>query len=248
MDLFYKRILIVSDNPVLCKAYFEVCKDLGISYSNVDLMRSPSHAHLEFAGIPESVDQKIVRIKDNLDQIVANYDLVISLHCNQLFPKKMVNSIKCINVHPGLNPHNRGWFPQVFSIINGLPIGATIHEIDEEIDHGPIIAQREVQIQSHETSKDVYDRVQLTEIDLLRENLLNILQNTYTVFTPASEGNVQLKSDFKALTEINLDRKVSMQEAIDYLRAMTHGDYKNAFFIDKDTGKKVYVSINLEKE
>ena len=73
-----------------------------------------------------------INVKDDGPWIIENFDVVISGHCKQLFPEKLVNGALCINIHPGLNPHNRGWFPQVFSILNGKPLGATIHVIDEE--------------------------------------------------------------------------------------------------------------------
>ncbi len=148
--------------------------------------------------------------------IIQEYDLVFSLHCKQLFPSDIVNNVRCINVHPGLNPHNRGWFPQVFSIINKLPIGVTIHEMDEELDHGPIIVQKELVIKIWETSYDVYKRIQELEIELIKENLLRIINNNYKAFLPVSEGNINLKKDFNELCEIDLDKKVSYREAIDF--------------------------------
>jgi hypothetical protein len=39
-----------------------------------------------------------------------------------------------------------------------------------------------------------------------------------------------------------------MDGAIDYLRAMTHGEYMNAWFKDPATGKKVYIKITLQPE
>lgn len=76
----------------------------------------------------------------------------------------------------------------------------------------------------------------------------NILSNKYKTILPAEEGNINLKKDFNALCEVDLDKPVTMGEAIDYLRAMTHGNYKNAYFIDKNTGSKIFVAIQLEKE
>ena len=46
-------------------------------------------------------------------------------------------------------------FQQVFSILNKLPVGVTIHEMDEQLDHGIIIVQKEINIFSWETSCDV---------------------------------------------------------------------------------------------
>ncbi|MEL6562249.1 MAG: formyltransferase family protein, partial [Bacteroidota bacterium] len=46
-----------------------------------------------------------------------------------------------------------------FSLINGLPAGVTIHEIDEKLDHGNIIDQIKVEVQSTDTSYTLYQRV-----------------------------------------------------------------------------------------
>lgn len=103
------------------------------------------------------------------------YDLIISLHCYQRFPSFLVQKVECINIHPGLNPYNRGWYPHVFSIVNKLPLGATIHEIDEDIDHGAIIAQHEVSLYSWDTSLTAYDRVVEAELSLIKENLIRLV-------------------------------------------------------------------------
>lgn len=174
------------------------------------------------------------------------YDLFISLHCKQLFPKELVNNHRCLNVHPGLNPYNRGWFPQVFSIINKKPIGVTIHEMDEELDHGPIILQKPLKIYSYDTSYDVYRRIQQTEIELIKDNLSMLVHNNYTKVIMQNEGNINYKSDFDKLCMIDLDELVTYGQVIDLLRATTFQKYNNAYFYDED-GCRIYISINLKK-
>jgi methionyl-tRNA formyltransferase len=181
-------------------------------------------------------------------QIIGVYDLVISIHCKQLFPKEMIAQVRCINVHPGLNPFNRGWYPPVFSIINKLPVGATIHEIDEEIDHGPIICQQEVPVFPYDTSLDVYNRVLQAELELLQTHLVDIVFHRYQTTIPADEGHVNLSRHFREMCKLDLDKPMTMGESIDLLRALTHHPYKNAYFIDKETGKKIYVSVSLHPE
>ena len=124
-------------------------------------------------------DIKKIRISKSVDELINNFDLIISCHCKQIFPGKLVNSIRCINIHPGLNPHNRGWYPQVFSIINKKPFGATIHEMDEEIDHGNIILQKEIKLHSWDTSLTAYNQVISAESELLRDSIEDII-NTAT--------------------------------------------------------------------
>ena len=84
-------------------------------------------------------------------------------------------------------------------------------------------------------------------MELLEEHLEDILTGNYSLTPMASEGNLNTKQDYDALREIPLDRSATYGEVIDYLRAMTHAPYKNAYYLDED-GKKIYVRIELEKE
>ena len=188
-----------------------------------------------------------LRLKEQGADFYDRYDLFLSLHSKQLFPDALVENHLCINVHPGLNPHNRGWFPQVFSILNGLPIGVTIHKMDRELDHGPILWQEELPIYPQDTSKDVYDRILAKELELLDQHLEDILTGKYTLTPMAEEGNINYKADFDALCPIDLNEPATYGAVIDRLRALTHAPYQNAYFVDAD-GKKVYVGITLRKE
>ena len=229
-----KRTLILTDNPHACKLAFELAR----LYGGIDVHQSPNGS---LEGIPR------LHVRDQSSMVIATYDLVLSIHCKQLFPSELVNGIRCVNVHPGLNPHNRGWYPQVFSIINGLPGGVTIHEIDEELDHGPIIAQREYAIQSWDTSGSAYAKIMAIERELVLEQFIAIRDRTYQAVAPHVEGGVNYKRDFDKLKRIDLRQKGEFGEFINRLRALTHGDFKNAYFID-DSGMKVFVEISLEPE
>jgi|AVFP01.1.fsa_nt_gi methionyl-tRNA formyltransferase len=185
-------------------------------------------------------------IKNSIEKLVSKYSIIFSLHSKQIFPPELVNQVRCYNVHPGYNPYNRGWYPQVFSIINGLPAGATIHEIDEELDHGRIICQKKVEIFTWDTSLSVYNRILDAEMELLSKWLEPILKGEYEP-VKAEEGNINLKSDFNELLELDLQRQDSLENHINLLRALTHGDYDNAYFIDNQ-GNKVFVRIQLTPE
>lgn len=184
-----------------------------------------------------------LRSLDVCDEIKAKYDVVMSLHCKQIFPKELVNGVRCINFHPGLNPYNRGWYPQVFAIVNKEPIGATIHIMDEMVDHGKIIDQEEVEVFPTDTSLSLYNRVIDLEKKLISKNLRKILTGKYNASEPGLEGNYNSIQDFKRLCELDLNKVGTLRDHIDQLRALTHGDFKNAFYYHD--GQKIYVSINL---
>jgi|GEM_PF-27669 len=54
--------------------------------------------------------------------------------------------IGTVNLHPGYLPEVRGNNPYIWAILNDLPQGCTAHFIDEDIDTGPIIVRRKINI------------------------------------------------------------------------------------------------------
>ena len=242
-----KKILLLTDNDQLLNRFIELIKLKKLDTNSTFIFNyafSPNNKVLceKYKNV-EWI--KPIKVKENVEVLIDEYSMIISLHCKQIFPPKLVFNTKCINVHPGLNPFNRGWFPQVFSIINGLPGGATIHEIDEELDHGPIICQKEVKIESWDTSFTAYNKILDAEIDLLNTNLEKILNLDYNV-SDTTEGNLNLKKDFDDLCEIDLNNKDTFKNHINKLRALTHGNYANSYFIDED-GNKIFLKIDLIK-
>ncbi len=238
-----KSVLIVSDNYYILKSLDSIIKK-SQAKALYKYAISPFSDLKVFTGLG---DVTVVDLRDEtaVSDIIINYDLVISAHCKQLFPPNLVNSVRCINVHPGYNPINRGWYPQVFAILDNVPIGATIHEMDEELDHGAIIAREMVPKFSWDTSLTLYNRVVDKELELLGKYFNKIISGEYNTLTPTEEGRLFLKKDFNKLLQLDLEQTSTVENVINTLRALTHGEYKNAYFIDKHTGRKVYVSIQL---
>lgn len=236
------KVFVITDNAFWLEKATQLFKKKHI---NVDFYCSPKGESL-FASEIKDEKIKVLNVNDEFELLISNYQLGFSCHCKQIFPKELVESVRCINIHPGLNPYNRGWFPQVFSILNKKPIGATIHLMDYEVDHGNIIVQQEVKIFDWDTSRSVYERVLNIEYELFENNFDKLINMDYESKKMITEGNYNSIKDYKSLLEVDLNKKVTMREAIDYLRAMTHLPYRNAYF-ETESGK-VYISIKLEKE
>ncbi|NLK82371.1 MAG: dTDP-4-amino-4,6-dideoxyglucose formyltransferase [Bacteroidales bacterium] len=237
------KIAVVSDNIYMAHAFKNI---LAKQMPHV----SAHYFCSTFSNPKEFNIQNVqsIDIKKYYTNLIEKFNLIFSIHCKQIFPKELVERVRCINVHPGYNPINRGWYPQVFSIINNLETGATIHEMDAELDHGNIIARKKIAIKSWDTSLSLYNKIVETELELLEKHIISIVEKTYTTITPESEGNVYLKKDFNALLHIDLQKKASYKQVINHLRALTHGEFKNAYFVDSETNKKVFVKVILEVE
>lgn len=75
-----------------------------------------------------------------------------------------------INVHPALLPS----FPGAHAVEQTLEYGVTqtgvtVHFVDEQVDHGPIIAQRPVPVREGDDVASLHARIQNVEHDLLPE-------------------------------------------------------------------------------
>ena len=83
-----------------------------------------------------------------------------------------VPPLGALNIHPSLLPKHRGPSPVATAILEGdATTGVTLMQLDEGMDSGPIIAQRETPIGAHETAEDLTARLFHMGAELLADTL-----------------------------------------------------------------------------
>lgn len=108
--------------------------------------------------------------------VVANFGHIISKDVLDFFPKGIVN------IHPSLLPKYRGPTPVQTAILNGdKTTGVSIIKIDEKVDHGPILAQKEVEILNNETSQDLLKRLFKIGAEMLPDTLSKYIKSQITL-------------------------------------------------------------------
>jgi hypothetical protein len=75
-----------------------------------------------------------------------------------------------------------------------------------------------------------------------------VILGHYEAALPEEEGNVNTREDYERLKALNLDSTSTLANHINELRALTHGDLRNAYLVDKTTGRRVWVRITLDPE
>ena len=187
-----KKILLIIDNTILYDRIKNILNEKKISEYEFIFMHSYKRSliweHIDFKGLNKKID-----VKNKIHWIQNTFSMVFSIHCLQFFPKELVSTTTCINLHPGYNPINRGWYPQVFSIYHNLIIGATLHIMDEKLDNGPIIDRIEVEKLQTDTSATLYKRVLDAEVDLFEKNIFNIISRNFKTVKNTESGNIFLK-------------------------------------------------------
>ena len=74
---------------------------------------------------------------------------------------------RIINVHPSLLPAFPGAHAVPQALAHGVKLsGVTVHLVDEEVDHGPIVAQRAVPVYPDDDEASLHARIQVEEHDL----------------------------------------------------------------------------------
>ena len=122
------------------------------------------------------------KIREEYEEIVSlEPDIIITCAYGQIIPKEILNAprLGCINVHASLLPKLRGGAPIHRAIINGLSkTGITIMYMNEGMDKGDIISQREIAIEDDDTAETLHDKLSILGRDLLLDTLPSIIGGT----------------------------------------------------------------------
>lgn len=138
--------------------------------------------------------------------IVVAYGKIIPKEILDLFPNG------CLNIHPSLLPKYRGPSPIQAAILSGdKETGITIIELDEKMDHGPIIQKAKVKIQKSDTAETLHDRLAQEGAKLLIKTLPDYLfgkvrsepqndnQASYTQILKREDGKIDWKKSAKEI-------------------------------------------------
>ncbi len=101
-------------------------------------------------------------------------DVIVVAAYGKLLPKEVLDlpAHGCLNIHPSLLPRYRGPSPVVTSILDGVSAtGVSLMLLDEGMDTGPVIAQREFALDGTETAGQLTADLFAAGSDLLVETL-----------------------------------------------------------------------------
>ena len=104
-------------------------------------------------------------------------DLMVVVAYGQIIPRNVlvIPARGVVNVHASLLPRHRGAAPIAHAILAGDAVtGVTIMRMDEQLDHGPILATREMPIGSREDATALTARLAEVGAELLVETLARL--------------------------------------------------------------------------
>jgi methionyl-tRNA formyltransferase len=128
-------------------------------------------------GLPVEQPSKIK--VDQAKDLFASYnaDVAVVVAYGRILPREYLSAPRrgCINVHFSLLPLYRGAAPANWAIVSGEnKTGVTTMFIEEQLDAGPILLQRETMIGEKETAPELMKRLAETGAELLGETLAQL--------------------------------------------------------------------------
>ena len=188
--------------------------------------------------------------KEKLREIKPDY--IIGIHFPYLISKDLlaIPKIGFVNLHPAFLPFNRGWHTPTWAILDGNPIGATIHFMSEELDAGDIILQKQIELLPEDTADKLYKRLKLLEFEVFKEALPSLISEQFSLLKQnLSIGTAHRKIDLvrSDLRFLDLSSHYLFEDLLLRMRAFTTSDFRESvyFYIGK---KKYYLQVKITSE
>ena len=132
---------------------------------------------------------------NELRNLNANLQVIVAF---RMLPEVVwrMPKLGTFNLHASLLPNYRGAAPINWAIINGeTKTGVTTFFIDDKIDTGAMILNKEIEISSNENAGELHDRLMQVGIEAVKETLTAIEKGT--VITTTQVDDAEIKTAYK---------------------------------------------------
>ncbi|MDQ5949918.1 MAG: methionyl-tRNA formyltransferase, partial [Patescibacteria group bacterium] len=120
--------------------------------------------------IPYLQPQKLKEIEEDLEKVGADWYLVVAY--GKILPNWLLSipGRRVLNIHPSLLPLYRGPSPIESALLHGDTItGVSLMILDEEMDHGPLLGQADLEVSDSTTKKELYEKLSSLGAVLVRD-------------------------------------------------------------------------------
>lgn len=155
--------------------------------------------------------------------------------------------IGVINFHPSLLPYNRGKHYNFWTIVEDTPFGVTIHFVDNSIDSGDVIFQKEIEKTWEDTGQTLYKKAQEAMLGLFIESYQNIIEHKYErVKQDIEKGSFHYGNELEPSSQVFLEKEYKAKDLLNLLRARTFPPYPGCYFYNEE-GERFEIRIEIKK-
>ena len=164
-------------------------------------------------------------------------DLVVSVHFPYVVPPDVlrVPRLGWLNLHPGYLPWNRGWHTATWAMLEDTPVGATLHFMDESLDTGDIVRQRQLDIGPGDTADSLYSRLLDLELEVFKEAWPQLVEDSYGR-EPQQQGtgtfHARRDLETSEVRKVDPDEEVLAGDLLRRLRALTTNHINEAAYYE----------------
>jgi len=159
-------------------------------------------------------------------------DVFVSVMYDKLIHAQYIASRPCFNFHPGVLPEYRGSGAYSWAIIDGArDAGVTLHQIDEDVDHGPVIEIRRFPVTSRDTAETLFRQAERVMEEMFREWLNALMTGTFAA-VPQDEAfaGIHYRKELERAKDLTR-----------HVRAFTFAGKESAYFVNS-RGEKVFIN------
>jgi len=189
--------------------------------------------------------------KDNADLVSklknGNFGLFLVASYGKIIPKEIfdIPARKTLNIHPSLLPKYRGASPIQSQILNDeKEIGVTIMQIDEEMDHGPIVVQKKTQGEDMLSRKTLEKFLATEGARLFAHILPEWMEEAIDPIMQDESKATYCEKIEKENGELQIDlNDLSKNARQNLLKIKAFEEWPTAYFFVERNGKKIRVII-----
>jgi len=149
-------VIVISDRPGV--RGLERAAEAGIPTRVIPWQESADRASFTKAVCDAAEDAGAAAL------VLAGFMRILTKDAVDRFPNRI------LNIHPALIPSFPGAHGVRDALAHGVKVtGVTVHFVDEDVDHGPIIAQTAVPVLTGDTEESLHARIQIEEHKLFPE-------------------------------------------------------------------------------
>jgi methionyl-tRNA formyltransferase len=173
-------------------------------------------------------------------------DLGILAWWPKIIKTELINSTinGFINFHPSLLPHNRGKHYNFWAIVEECPFGVSIHRVEEGIDNGSILAQKEIPYDWEDNGETLFLKAQSCMLELFMDAYPKIRNNQLTPYNQdLSKGSFHKAHEIDSASKLTLDKTITTRLLLNLLRARTFSGHPSCWFESDEGSFEVRVLI-----
>jgi methionyl-tRNA formyltransferase len=211
------------------------------------LTPSPVKIWAEKENIPYIQPKSLSGPEVSLRLSTFNFQLFIVASYRKIIPKNILEipKYKTLNIHPSLLPKFRGPSPIQSAILSEKNTGVTIIELDEEMDHGPIVAKKDClswNVEDTPYAEELEKELAIAGANLLVEILPDWLANKIMV----TEQNHNLATFCKKIEKSDGEINLMDNPETNLKKIRSYHVWPGAYFFNEDKKRIVIKTAHIE--